>query len=277
MRVAIDSNISKSNGPNAIIDVQCDYRNVVLYINYHVTREYPEIAIKAFPAVTPPSLTGFLLAIVYASALLNDDENVRTVKSVYSHEFTTTRNLDGILTLLRNLPVPKFMLPLLTALFAATDDRKPNIKFVNTLACFDLAFDYGRSPPIHLYFTAHNLIATRPANIPPTDLTREWMQTELVHTPRVLCVANYLGTRIQANEYHNWFTKVNTSLFNPVTMWSNTTRPTFSEMEMFPQELGPDDFNVNPYIHLLCLDQANIDTTEAILQDISQCIVNLVP
>ncbi|XP_031639808.1 uncharacterized protein LOC116351805 [Contarinia nasturtii] len=270
-RVAVEKNTSRNNGPTAIIDVQPDYRNIILYINYHVTREYPEIIVKGYPALTPPSLTGYLLALVYAYALLNDDENVRTMKSTYAHEFTTRRNLDRILTDLRRLPVPKFMMPLFTSLFAGFDERKPNILFVNSLACYDIEYD-GRTPPINLYFTAHNIIASRPANLTPTALTEEWMNTTLVQHPVILTVSNFLGTRIENLEYYNWFCQINTALFNPVTMRSNTVRPTFRQMETFPQNVGNNLDNVNPYIHLLNLDDVNLFTTQGILNDIGKSI-----
>lgn len=272
--VAFPQNCQTSQGIHDIIDVQPDFRNIILFINYYITTTYPSLSFKEHPAVSPPSLTGYLLALVYTYALLNDDTNVRTKRSAYSQQFTNTKGLDKIHVLLKRLMVPPFMVPLLQALYSTQDERTPKLKYVYTLACFHLLYDYGRTPPINMYFTAHDLIASKPTNRDPRETFNDWLTTQLMAQPLNLHVANYLGGLVQQNNYENWFSQVNAALFNPVTARSNTLRPTLRQMCLHPQTF--EDINrINPYIHLLCLDPDNLETTSGILQDISSSVAHL--
>lgn len=276
-KVAVTDNIASNAGPDAIIDVQPDFRNIILYINHFVTRDYPLYDTKPHPALTPMSMTGYLLAIVYAHALISDDYNVRTKRSTYSTDFANTLGLDRILVLLKNMAVPPFMQTLLQSLSACSDERKANIRYAYSLACFDLKHDFGRSPPINLYFTAHNLIATKPTNIHPDDLLQEWLTTDIMILPTALKVHHYLGLRLDNYDYYNWFTQVHLSLFNPVTTRSNVLRPTFERMPLTPQVFNQLEENLNPYMHLLCLDPENTQNIENILTDLSQTAQDLYP
>lgn len=275
-RVRIENNACLSDNLTAIIDVQPDFRNIILYINYYVTKEYPDYIVKGTPFMSPPAFTAYCLALVYGYALLNDDENVRTEQSAYVRDFSTTANLDTIKTMIRRLHVPTFMVPLLNGLAVSIDERKPDLKYVYSLASFDLEYDFGRAPPISLFFTAHNLIATQAANQPPATITQLWLNTELMTAPLALRVSNYLG--IVQEAYHiNWFAQSCYSLFNPVTIRTVTVRPTFSPIHLYSQELNVERSDVNPYIHLLLMDPDNHQTTEKALNNISRNILEFEP
>lgn len=267
--IKADENVQASNGPIATIDVQPDHRNIIAALCFHITRLYPELEIKRFPAVTPPALLAYCLALVYAHALLNDEINIRRRQSQYAHDVYTTRYLDRIVTMLRKLPVPPFMKDILDGLKRSYDERKPNLHFVHSFACFDLTHDFGRTPPITMYLEAHNIIASMPTNAPPSDLLFTWLTTQLMSAPVELTVANYLGLQVGDEHYVNWFAELNFSLFNPVTNRTQTQRPTLTKVDLTAQNLGRQASNVNPYIHLLGLDTENFTTIEAQLQSIS--------
>lgn len=270
--VDIDNNISTNSGPNSVIDVQPDFRNIILSLNYYITKEYPDMNFKPFPAVTPPALMAYYLALFYIHALLNDDENIRTEQSKYSHAVSTTRNLDRILYKMRRYPVPPFIVEMLKGLSRGRDPRKQNLLYVNSLACFDLALDYGRTPPIMLYLAAHNIIASNQANTALSTLIDLWNNTVIVSRPTQLTVANYLGVNATPAEHLNWFAHMNRTLFNPVTNRSQTVRPTLMPVQLYAQDYTNDATNVNPYTHLLCLQDDNIVTVEETLDAISKII-----
>lgn len=276
-RINIQDNLAADAGPDAILDIQPDFRNIILYINYFVTHHYPDFDTKSHPCLTPMSLTGYLLAIVYAAALHNDCENVRGEKSDYAKEFCTTKGLDRIASLLKRMPVPPFMQSLLSSLYTANDERKENIKYVFTLACFDLKYDFSRTPPIMIYFAAHHLISTLQTNQPPEQVLQTWYLTQIMAAPTPLHVYNYMGIHLGNHDYVNWFTEIHLSLFNPVTTRSNTLRPTFRHMLLHAQDLDVPEDHVNPYIHLLGLDPDNIHTTESILTDLATTVHDLYP
>lgn len=267
--IKADENVKSSNGPIATIDVQPDHRNIIAALCFHITRLYPELEIKRFPSVTPPALMAYCLALVYAHALLNDDINIRRRQSQYAHDVYTTRFLDRIVTMLRKLPVPPFMKDILDGLKRSYDERKPNLHFVHSFACFDLSHDFGRTPPIAMYLEAHNIIASMPTNVAPSELLFTWLTKQLMTAPLNLYVANYLGLQNGEDSFVNWFAELNFSLFNPVTNRTQTQRPTLTKVDLTPQNLGTDAGEVNPYIHLLGLDNENFTTIEAQLQSIS--------
>lgn len=271
-QVNIDENVSTNSGQVSDIDVQPDYRMIILSLNYYITSMYPEMNFKPYPAMTPPALMAYYLALFYVFALLNDDANIRHQQSAYAHQVSTTRNLDRILYKLRRLPVPKFIIEMLLGLQRGYDQRKQHMKFVNTLACYDLTLDFGRTPPIAVYLAAHNVIASIAPNNTIPVLLNHWYQTQILSLPTELRVANYLGIADDETTYLNWFAHMNTTLFNPVNNRSQTVRPTTMPMPLFPQSLGNDTAVVNPYIHLLGLDNNNLNTVETILGSIATCI-----
>lgn len=273
-RINTVKNSRQSNGIDAIIDVQPDFRNIILTLNYYVTNAYNDIQYRSEPSLTPSSLTGYSLALIYAYALLNDDENVRDTQSDYARDFTTTYNLDRIKSVLRNLKVPSFIRQLLEGLAPSKDERRQNLKFVYSLAAFDLKYDYGRTPPVSIFFHAHNLIATEAANQAPTAITEKWMATSIIAQPMNLTVGNYLGYGHIAN-YRNWFLQSCTALFNPVTLRFNTVRPVLMQIPSEVQTFNCTDDVVNPYIHLLSFDTDNQSTMEKLLEDLSTTILRV--
>lgn len=272
-RVRIEENVQQSSGPQKVIDVQLDFRNCILYIIYHVSKIYSDLQFKPEPLLTPASLTGYCLSLIYSQALLNDNDNVRTKESQFVRDFNATYNLDDTTTSIRNLIVPPFMTSLLKGLATCKDENKPNLTLVYSLAAFDLELDFGRTPPISLFMTAHNIIASEAANQAPVTLYEKWYGTDLMEAPRNYKVGNYLGIG-RAQNLDNWFHQACTSLFNPVTLRSNTVRPTFGRIPYIAQNFTEDQNNVNPYIHLLALDEDNQSTTIRALEDISNSIEN---
>lgn len=271
-QVSVDENVSGNTGPVAIIDVQPDYRNIILSLNYYITSQYPDMNFKPYPAMTPTALMAYYLALFYGFALLNDDNNIRKTQSAYSHMITTTRNLDRFLYKLRRFPVPPFIAEMLNGLQHGHDQRKQNLRYVNTFACFDLLLDFGRTPSILMYLAGHDIIASNQANTPVSTLLEIWYNTVIMSQPNALTVGNYLGVYDQEEMYINWFAQINRTLFNPVTNRTQSVRPTLMPAPLYPQQLGNDSTLVNPYIHLLGVTQENILVIENVLTSIASCV-----
>lgn len=270
-KVAAEKNLKRSNGPADIIDVSIDYRGPILYLCNQITRIYPKLEFKDAPALTPTSLLGYSLGVLYSLALLNDDENVRTKRSVYAREFSTDAELSSIIDDLRNLAVPPFMFDLIKQLGTTSDDRKSELHFVHSQACFDYKHDFGRTFPINIFFIASHIIASQPSNTHPEISLRTWYQTTVMETPEQRQVYHYLGTNPAQVYETNWFSNVLQQLYNPVTSRSNTLRPT---LDVFNQgaQTHPDVAinNLNPYIYLLALDTTNRTKVSKTLNMISQ-------
>lgn len=277
-RVAAAANLSQSNGPDAIIDVQFDYRNSLLYITNCITKEYPDVAFKPHPCLTPMSYIGYSMALQYALALLNDDDNIRSVKSTYAQQFTNDRLLSPVINELRNLYVPPFMEQILRSNTYSNDDRKRNLRYVYSLACFDYTHDFGRCFPINIFFLAHHVIATNQTNTPVNQILTTWLNSNVIETPEVVTVEQFIGMDHNVPNLTNWLNRPLLQAFNPVTARSNTLRPTFSQMNTRPQNHGPATVNtINPYIYLLCLDPKNIKEVRLALSSISKAVKDNYP
>lgn len=277
-RVSAALNIAQSNGPDEIIDVQFDYRNSVLYIINCVTKQFPDYMIKPHPCLTPMSIIGYSLALLYALGLLNDDENIRSERSVYAKAFANDRLLGPVMNELRNLHVPPFMEQLLTSTTRSTDDRKQNLKFVYSLACFDYTHDFGRCFPINIFFLAHHFIATRQSNADITQTLNLWLTTQVMARPQGYNVAQYFGMDPNNVNETNWLSLVVLQAFNPTTTRLLTARPTLNQMNISPQRFdGINVDNLNPYMHLLCLDPQNIKEIRKILASISTAVKDIYP
>lgn len=277
-RLATATNLAFSNGPDAVIDVQFDYRNVFLYIANYVTKEYPEYNVKPHTCLTPMSITGYCMALTYALALLNDDDNIRGKRSCYSQAFANDRLLTPVLDELRNLHVPPFMLQLLKSTTYSNDDRKPNLRFVYSLACFDYEHDFGRCFPVNLFFYAHHQLATMSASMTINDALTTWINTAVISQPVANTVSQHIGLDPQDLNDTNWISIIMKQLFNPTTSRYQTVRPTFNTMELRSQNHPHTlEHTLNPYAYLLCLDPQNIKTTRSVLRSISNALKDIYP
>lgn len=277
-KVAASMNLARNVGPDAIIDVQFDYRNIILYIISHITKDYPDLVVRDHPCLTPMSFIGYCLALTYGLALLNDDENVRSVRSFHAQQFANDRNLGPVLNDIRNLAVPPFMNQILKSTTVSTDDRKPNLRFVYSLACFDFTHDFPRTIPINLFFAAHHVIATNQANTPVATLMNTWLNSEVMSQPAPTSVAQYIGMDPNYHTNLNWLSGPLLQMFNPTTGRSHTQRPTLNTINLKSQIHA--NYNVetlNPYVHVLCLDPQNIRVMRQTLASISHAISKLYP
>jgi hypothetical protein len=274
-RINAEQNISLNDGPVLTIDVQPDYRYVLITIIYHVTRIYAVLDQRNNPLITPSSLTAYCLAIVYAFALISDSENIRLTKSNHADQFADNPQRRDLLIELERAYVPSFLKNILTGLTPAYDPRRPNIAFINSLACFSLTHDFGKSFPISMFFKAHNIVATRPTNLNPSTVYNDWLQMQLVTGTPNLYIAQLLGANLSLGTYANWVSDRVQTLFNPVTSRSNTARPTFSPIATFPFE--STTWGINPYIYLLNADKDNIYTTLSFVKSMSEIISEQIP
>lgn len=275
-QIYIDQPININETVPKVIDVQPDYRNTVAYVIHYLKHAYPNDLNHESPHTTMYSLVGYNMALIYLYALFNDNEPARTMKSDYSQEISTSHTLGNILPRLRGLLVPPFMISTLESLSKIKSDKPRNFEMVNTFACFDLEYDYARTPPIHLFFTAHNTIIAKQSNSFNDNLIQKWLQTELVNQPLSLTTADFLG--LKPNEdYRNWFAQICLSQLNRQLSMPITDKSQTDSIDVYTQVFYAPKHNVNPYLHLLCLDQHNRQYMSILLQELSNSISQLIP
>jgi len=269
----LPQNIELSDSSPFTIDVQPDFRFIFAFICFHVTNLYPEANVKGHPAISPPSLIAYCLALVYAHILTCDLSSRRTT-SDYAIVFRNDNHLKDYLSILLNANIPPFMMPLLSQLAPTTDPRRTLIEFIPSLAGFSLLHDFGRFIPTQTMLTAHHLIATTRSNVDPSDvLLRLYSTTILTSANTTYKIGNLFGTHYNNGTHDythsNWLNLVLESVFNPVVGRALTQKPTFSRIPLTGYSVTADQ-DVNPYIYALSAQDDNIDVMSDFIRSASR-------
>lgn len=136
-KIALLKFIDINQGPSSvIIDVQPDYRNILLTLSYYVDNIYNELEPRRLTKLTPASLMAYFLAIIYGHALKSELTRTRPTLSQHADEFIAVERRCDLSAAINDTVVPRFLQPLIESLMPTTDSRRPGIRFVHTLACF---------------------------------------------------------------------------------------------------------------------------------------------
>ncbi len=264
--ISITTNCATSTGKKLIVDVIPDVRNVVKSIIFHVGQLYSEFDVRDTPSASPLSIVCYLLMLFYAH-LLFSDYYFRTPISNWADEFMTCPLNKRLFDTLLAAPCPEFMLTIINGLCNAKDARRPNVRYIASLASFSLLFDYGRLLPPSMFLIAHNIVATMSARTSPSDVRNAFFfetVLSIVNPPSAYRIGNLLGTNFDNAtnilEFANWMNETIMALFNPVVMRNLQNRPFISPVE-FRTPSSPDFNSVNPYEYLLMADRENIGST----------------
>lgn len=273
-KININQNLNLDSGPEmATIDCQPDYRNIFLVLCYHVTKIYQDLNIKDNPLLTPASMLAYLFSIVYGHALISETSSVRNTRSEYANDFTSVDQRRDLLAIIERMPVPPFMEEILMNLMPTSDPRRPGIQFVHSLACYLFKHDYGRAYPIVAFLRAHNLIASRQANVPIEDTMNAFYDSPLIqhNDNTVLYIRNIFGARTEIGTYPSQIVQAVETIFNPVTQRSQSQRPVFSKINTYPLESQANN-DINPYIYLLGADDDNVQTVSMFLESMGNIL-----
>ena len=274
--VNMSNNVELSDSSQFTIDVQPDFRYIFAYICFHVESHFAEYNVKGHPSVSPPSLIGYCLALVYAH-ILACDSSARSITSNYAVVFKNDAHLKDFLSSLLTSYVPEFMEPILLQLAPTYDPRRSLVEFIPSLAGFSFKYDFGRILPINIFIRAHHLVASTRSNRDPDDVLVDLYSTPLINindpTPtnpnrvHTMRIGNVFGTCYthgnQAFTHTNWLNSKFEKVYNPVVGRALTQRPTFTRMPTTPQSAQSYD-EINPYIYALNCDDDNIATTSSL-------------
>lgn len=270
-RLNIEQRIQLDTGFDLTIDVQPDFRFIILSLIFHVNKLYALLEQKQRPLLTPPSLIGYCLYLIYGFFLVCDKHG-RHTPSQYAREFLNDSDGQQILETLLRSYVPPFVLDILRGLAPTVLPRRPGIEFVPTFAGFSFHHDFGRFIPPQVFTIAHTLAASTRSNIDPDQVLTDWFESNIViDTDMNIKVGHFLGAGIQDNgRYENWFQSACISIFNPVVLRSLSQRPTFQRVSYTPHTTAP--MNINPYELNLNSSVDNVPLTVSFLESLSDLV-----
>nr|QLC36782.1 capsid protein [Sarcosphaera coronaria partitivirus] len=267
-RMMLPTNIELDSGNYANIDVQFDFRYINNYILYHITALYPEMNIKGHPYVTPLSLAGYCLTIVYAH-ILACDATFRPDKSYPAARFLSDSDRKDLYDALLRCYVPTFLADLLLELSPVYDPRRTNLLWSPSLAGYLHLHDFGRTFPPQLYYNAHNLLASTRTNKDPDDVIDAFMALPILnYGNREFTTSNYLGTWFNNQHHPNFVNQDVFSFFNPLVGRALSARPTFARIPLDTEVLA-DDYTGNIYSVMLLASDENISISNTLITAIS--------
>lgn len=263
-RVDTASLVSFPRPHQTTVDVIPDTRFILLAISDGVTRAFASGNFRDNAYVTPASVTGYCLILLYGFMLIADS-CYRSTPSPFAEQILHMSIVQDFIDIIANAAVPDFFVPILNGLLPHTDSILTHLDFVPTLACYFFNLDYGRVIPASVFIAAHNTVSENPANAHPTATLDYWYHTVLLNirtgSNAVITVNEHIlgilrsGTNtVQAQD--SWLTNAINSLINPVTSRFHAGRPTFSRIP-FTHETITNWNQFNPYLYCLGLNGRN--------------------
>jgi hypothetical protein len=270
-RLNIEQKINLDTGFDATIDVQPDFRFIVLALIFHVNKLYLTLEQKNRPLLTPPSLLAYCLYLVNGFFLVCDKYG-RHAPSPHAREFLNDTDGNQVLETLLRSYIPSFLVDILRGLAPTVLPRRPGIEFVPTFAGFSFAHDFGRFFPPQIFSIAHSIAASTRSNADPDQILSSWFESPIVTAGNInIQVGHFLGAGISnSGRYENWFQSACIGVFNPVVLRSLSQRPTFQRLSYTAHDSPPT--HVNPYVLNLNADSNNASSTIMFLESMSDLV-----
>ncbi len=218
------------------------------------------------------------MAIVYGFFLLND-LHIRPSPSAHARSWSQTAWKHDFAKFLLTLPVPEFLVPVLSQLHACQTDRTKNVFFIPSAAGFDHDHFFGRFFPLNMFAAIHDCTATLPGNSPRMDVLRNLFSRVLyrITAPAFLCtIPDLIGVTIDrtaattANYINSKLYQVFTAVFNPVLFRDFQRRSSLATLSFRAPTFA--DNNVNAYDVLFAASSANLREMKVVLQAVSSVL-----
>nr|UDL14370.1 MAG: putative capsid protein [Partitiviridae sp.] len=255
-----------------IIDVFPNMVNILLYVMLmsiqHATltdhREHAKSSIA--------TICMYHMSIVYGFFLLND-MYVRPTPSAYARSWHQTSWKHDFAKFLLSLPLPEFLVPVLSQFHACETERTKNVFFIPSAAGFDHNVFFGRFFPLNMFAAIHDCTATMPGNSTRMAVLHDLFSRVLysITAPAFSClIPDLLGIAIDqadpvhANYVNSKLYQIFTSVFNPVLFRDFQRRSTLSTLSLLAPVFPTP--NVNAYDVLFSASAHNLREIKVVLQ-----------
>jgi len=270
-RINIEQKIQLDAGFDATIDVQPDFRFILLTLIFHVNKLYLLLEQKNRPLLTPPSLIAYCLFLVNGFFLVCDKYG-RHTPSQHARFFLNDIDGQQMLETLLRCYVPPFILDLFRGLAPTVLPRRPGIEVIPSFAGFSFEHDFGRIFPPQMFTIAHTIAASVRGNSEPNVILQQWFDTSLTTDGSIsVRVGHLIGAGINdSGRYENWLQTACIGVFNPVVLRSLSQRPVFQRIPYTAHSTSMK--NTNPYVFLLNADEYNVPSSISFIESISDLV-----
>jgi len=274
-----------------IIDVLPNFMTLIMYIMLTSSHHSKLSDSRDHPKSTTATIAAYHLAIVYAFVLLND-MYVRPSPSAHATSWLNETYKHDFAQFLMTLPVPEFLVPVLSQLFAAEPASMPNLFFVPSAAGFDFARFYGKFLPLSFFTVLHDISAELPGNSKRMDIFQELFTRPLYACLNPASTANpktgfssvigdILGTTIDSttatigNIPSTKFFQIFSSVFNPVLFRDYQRRSSLASISL--ALIDHKTHAPNFYDLVFCANRTNLAELRVVLSSVASTLNGSIP
>nr|QXV86350.1 coat protein [Partitiviridae sp.] len=278
-----NSSARMDNSNEWIIDVFPNFTPIIMYTMLMSTHHANTVNHREHSKSSVATICMYYMTVVYGFFLLND-LYVRPTPSAHARSWAEISWKREFTDYLLSLPVPEFLIPILSQFHSFQTEKSPNVFFVPSAAGFDHDQFFGRVFPLNMFAAIHDCAATLPGNSTRIEVLRD-LYTRVLYTitapgyscliPDLVGVTINQGTTTTANYINSRLYQVFTSMFNPVLFRDQQRRSTLAALS-FNAPTYPTN-QVNAYDLLFSATAANLRELKVILQAVTAVLSDAVP
>jgi hypothetical protein len=218
------------------------------------------------------------MTIVYGFFLLND-LHVRPSPSAHARSWFQTTWKREFSNFLLSLPVPEFLVNVLSQFHACQTDRTRNVFFVPSAAGFDHSHFFGRFYPLNLFAAIHDCTATMPGNSSRINVLNDLFSRPLYSTANPAnsyVIPDFIGVSIDQqapttmNSYNSKLFQTFSAVFNPVLFRDFQRRSSLATLSLRAPVFLTN--KLNAYDCLFSATSANLRELRVVLQAVSSIL-----
>lgn len=248
----LEDKIITSVGPQATIDVQPDFVDIVIQLVDHSVRIFEYFKSRNIPTMTPASLVAVFLQQIYGYGALSDIYMLREYPSRHSRIFTSHEMFRQYVNIISWMATPPFLKDILRGLLPTPDPRRKNLIFIYSFAAYRFYHDFGRTFPIHMFIALHNIIAESGPKATDQEIWHKWLKYVVIqqNTGETYCVANLIGGAYGDHEVDNRLTLKLRTLLSVTTLATQQRQVIYRPFPLQPYIVAQFS-ETNPYEYLL--------------------------
>jgi hypothetical protein len=284
------------NANEHYIYVLPDFAPILMFIAYNAIMLTPALDERNHPKVSTASFIAYCLALVYTHFLVSD-AYINPHQGHFSAEIVNDSIYENFLQFMLSLPVPNFLVPIITNFTSTTTARRINIWFLASTEGFMHYFHFGRFFPINLFLNMHDIAATTNSRDHPGSIRYDLNMSEIFSitnyfepnsdtiAPRIYRFNNFFASLHPAghnaaqrtrNSYsESKLNQVIDGVFNPVITRARQARQFLSSINITPPKFETP--NYNPYLAFMSMTPTNIPELTTVYQSIANVINGSMP
>ncbi|BCL64199.1 capsid protein [Neurospora discreta partitivirus 2] len=258
-----------------------DFRFPIISWLYSLARIATNSMYVSSPYASPPSIMGYTI-VMYVAMLYHADANHLLQSSMSANQIMNDAILSRFFDMLLDLPVPDFAHNEFADVQTFLPDDIPSLAIVTCLASASYYHDFGRHISANVFFLAHNLLASLPANT-STSTLRSTFYTSTVNTVTIGTHANvditpaHLFGRINgSNATSNWLNERIDAMVNSMAIRAVNQNNIVAQIQ-FPTVALANATNYNPYTFLACVNIHNVHSVTSAMRNLSQWVSSTFP